>query len=535
MNVYLHSIGKLSLFVPSISVVEKDYIFDERYIFRKDYEKLKMKAKEDIELDALLLKGCIFLYERYNRIMGSYVLKDGVSLCGYKLLPYAIKKVERGKDTIINFFDKKTFEILKLCEGEIDFDIFMFDDKDRELLARAEKFGFIEKSKKQKKVEYVYYDNRYINTVHWSITGRCNAKCKHCYMAAPDAKYGELDSEIIFRMIDDMALAGVLNVTLTGGECLVRHDFLDIVDRLLKYNINIETIYTNGFLVNEKLLNELDKRGIHPEFNMSFDGVGYHDYMRGIIGAEEKTNKALSLCYEKGFSTGVEMCIFDKNKHTLRETINHLASLHVRGIKTNPVYNSTFWQKYGDGKDISVEELYDIYLDYIPHFYEDKKPMNVMLGGFFLDGPKRDHYIIPGYKMTNNLETTCVCGHVRNVMYISAEGRALPCMSLSDEEVQKKFPLLQEEGFKKCLQDSFYMKFIDTTAKEIIDKNDRCKNCEYNKNCFGGCRAAAYGDHKDLYGIDEYSCMMFKGGYVKKIEDTVRKAINKYGNGVNKF
>lgn len=54
VNVYLQSIGKSSLFVPSISVVEKDYISDERYIFRKDFEKLKMKAKEDIELDAIL-------------------------------------------------------------------------------------------------------------------------------------------------------------------------------------------------------------------------------------------------------------------------------------------------------------------------------------------------------------------------------------------------------------------------------------------------------------------------------------------------
>lgn len=54
VNVYLQSIGKANLFVPPVNVVEKDYIPDERYIAPNDYEKLKKKAKEDIELDAIL-------------------------------------------------------------------------------------------------------------------------------------------------------------------------------------------------------------------------------------------------------------------------------------------------------------------------------------------------------------------------------------------------------------------------------------------------------------------------------------------------
>ena len=34
---------------------------------------------------------------------------------------------------------------------------------------------------------YNHYDNRYIRDFYWSITGRCNFKCRHCYINAPDA------------------------------------------------------------------------------------------------------------------------------------------------------------------------------------------------------------------------------------------------------------------------------------------------------------------------------------------------------------
>ena len=93
---------------------------------------------------------------------------------------------------------------------------------------------------------------------------------------------------------------------------------------LLQRGIRITTIYSNGKLVTDKLLDELEQRGIYPEFNMSFDGVGHHDWLRGIPGAEEAVKEAFVRCRKRGFPTAAEMCIHEDNKHTLRESVNRM-------------------------------------------------------------------------------------------------------------------------------------------------------------------------------------------------------------------
>jgi len=457
-----------------------------------------------------------------------YILKDGIELCGWNLLPYALVKRSYKEEPRLLLVGDEHFEVLNLCDGSFDFDLPLVSDSFKTIVNQIKAWGVLDEVKEPnliKKVKYTYYDNRYMNKVHWSVTGKCNAKCKHCYMSAPDAKYGELSHEDAIKIANDIVRSGALKVSLTGGECLVRKDLFDIIDIFIKGNVYIDTIYTNGFLVNEKLLQKFIDRGIYPEFNMSFDGVGHHDWMRGIVGAEAMTNKALKLCHDKGFPTGVEMCIFRANKDTLRKTINHLASLGVRNIKTNPVSNSELWLKNGGGEALTTEELYNIYLEYIPHYYEDNQPMgHVMLGGFFYKNNNDGKFSIPLYHNYKNLDDACVCGHARGTMYIGPDGRGSTCMGICDMEVTKVFPLVQEIGMKKCLTDSEYMTFIDTRATKIIEHNkERCGNCEYKNNCAGGCRAGALGDHpNDLLGIDEYACFLFKGGYIEKIKAAVK-------------
>ena len=457
-----------------------------------------------------------------------YKLKPQYRLRGWEKLPYAL--VDTAQNNRVTFLRKLEFDALSLCNGRIDCDLPMIPESTRQLLPRLEKNGVIGACEAgdaiTPKQGYQKHPSRYIKTAHWSVTGRCNYRCKHCYMSAPDAKYGELSHETVMDMIDQPAECGVMNVSLTGGECLVRKDFPEIVDALLERDIPITQIYSNGALVSEKLLSALEERGVRPEFNMSYDAPGWHDWLRGIDGAEAAVDRAFRLCRERGFPTGAELCIHGKNKHLLRETVKHLGDLGCRSLKTNPIGDVGEWKKNGYGQSVTTEELFELYLDYIPHFYEDGMPLSLQLGGFFMASPRQpERFDIPLAKGKCDPSKTCVCGHARMVMYISADGRALPCMSLSGMEIQEKFPLITENGLASCLTDSFYMSFIDTRASDYLALHPECQACEYAPYCLGGCRASALdsNDGTDLMGRDEACCRMLREGYAARVLALMQK------------
>lgn len=134
-----------------------------------------------------------------------FILDRRIKLRGWKLLPYALVFAPTNH---VEFIDKDTFDTLSLCNGKIDFDNPLFDDDTRRKLLFLEEKGVISKASDtdalEESQEYRYFDNRFIRSALFSITGRCNCKCKHCYMSANDAKYGELSKEEIFSIIDQI-------------------------------------------------------------------------------------------------------------------------------------------------------------------------------------------------------------------------------------------------------------------------------------------------------------------------------------------
>jgi len=459
-----------------------------------------------------------------------YLLNERYRLCGWDKLPYAVVDRKYGSACVVT---KPVMDTLDLCNGKIDFSIPLISNEQRDIAQELLKEGIIcqcEPGAELKNIQkYRLYDNRYMQTVHWSVTGRCNCKCKHCYISGADDKYGELSHNDVMKIIDDMGNCGVLNCTLTGGEALIRSDFWDIVDGILERDIRIFRIYSNGFLVNETFLNGLKERGISPEINMSFDGTGTHDWLRGITGAEKAVRKAFLLCRDMGIPTGAEMCLWKGNSHTLRQSINDLADMGCSNLKVTPVTNTGAWKEggYGETDSLSEEELFSTFYEYLDDFYEDLPRMLVHLGGFFLaDGNNPDHFSLPAVHCYNDPLRASICVHARNDLYISAEGRAETCMAMSSmpAEFQSKFPLIQERGLKECLTDSAYMKLIDTRSEEIIERNEKCRACRYRTVCLGGCRAGAVMYHpEEILSSDEMVCKMYRDGWVSKIIDKVTK------------
>ena len=93
-----------------------------------------------------------------------------------------------------------------------------------------------------------------------------------------------------------------------------------------------------------KLLDELEKRQLRPAFHMSFDGVGWHDWMRGVQGAEKIVVDAMCRCRERGIPTSAAMVLFKENKGSIRESVNLMASLGCRALKINNASPQGEWK-----------------------------------------------------------------------------------------------------------------------------------------------------------------------------------------------
>ena len=462
--------------------------------------------------------------------MRFYSLKPQCSLCGWIGMPYAL----RCKDHIRRL-ERDTFNALVLCDGQRDFDTIQINDNIQHALLFFEKEGIVEFHDEPRLLQpdqyYRFYDVRYFQNVLWSITGKCNYKCRHCYLEAPDAAFGEITTEEAFRIIDQMAACGICRVELTGGEPLIRIDFWQLVDRLCEHGITIDQIYTNGWLLTEKTLDNFSARHIKPEFIISFDGIGWHDWMRGIKGAEEDALRVIRMCKEKDFSVSAEMCIHEGNKHVLRESVLKLAAEGVRGIKVSNIVNNDLWLRNSEGREQTIKMYIDAMLEYIPHFFEDGMPIDLMLASIALlrKGSKEYSALAEFDKGTEKCLQRHICGSARVSCYIGPDGRLLPCMPIASAKEREQFPKVQDIGLKQAFNDSYYMQYVDRRVKDLLATCKTCRECPYHLRCGGGCRATAvlYGE-KDLMGPDPSRCMMWKEGYLDKLHTICDAAIRQY-------
>ena len=427
------------------------------------------------------------------------------------------------------------FQALMLCDGETELSNDWLDESIRQELKQLTEDGLIEVSSSASPLHpeqyYKYYHNRYVERVFWSVTGRCNFRCRHCYMDAPDAALGELSTEEAFDLIDQMAECGVQNVDITGGEPFVRKDFWQLVDRILSHKMVINQVYTNGWLLDDSILDKFESRGLKPEFSISFDGVGWHDWMRGVPGAEEAALRAFDLCKKRGFYATASVCIHRGNVSSLPQTIEALRTVGVREVKTAHVDMTDLWRCHSEGNAMTQQEYMDAMIPYITWYYEAGRPIEDLEFG----GIARLRKDAPGelsarcYDGTEACMDCYLCGATRKSCYITPEGRLLPCMPMTSSPEQSKFPRVQDIGLQKGLSDSYYMQFVNGRVKDLFAANQECAGCSYRYKCGGGCRAAALtGADHDLMGCDRDMCMFWKNHYDERILQTIREAEAKY-------
>ena len=97
-------------------------------------------------------------------------------------------------------------------------------------------------------------------SVHIDPTWRCNERCIHCYLDHGEAD--ELSLSELRELLDQMADAGTLFLTLSGREIFLRRDLFAIVEhaRLRGFDIKLKT---NAILIAEKEAARIAELGVH--------------------------------------------------------------------------------------------------------------------------------------------------------------------------------------------------------------------------------------------------------------------------------
>lgn len=462
-----------------------------------------------------------------------YLLDERFSLRGWQDRHFGLYDTIRKEP---KFITKARFLQLIYCDGAHDLDETQLSPEEKKFIDEAKEVGVIRPAGFAEylnpRQEYITYPASYRRQVHWSVTGACNLKCRHCFMSAPHSKHGVPSHEQIIAIVDQLAECGIFQVGITGGEPLTREDFLEIIDALNERGIGVATIYTNGWLVNEEFLDALDRRHVHPPFQLSFDGVGWHDFLRGVPGAEEKTLQALKLLQQRDHPVSVSMCMHRKNRHVLRESVNLMASLGVRSMKCGSMMELGEWAQ-PELRDLQLtnEEELQMFEEYIPQYFEDNAPVSIMMSGMFMYTPGDPEWNIFNIRKCAPEEEEHMpsCGVLLNNFYIGAEGMVCPCMGMADCNYAQHFPNLFETPLKEILaKDSAFDRLCRTTVSEVRNGNDKCRNCKYIDRCTGGCRNAVLMAGDNYYGVDPDICWFFEHDGEARITAAAQKPFEEY-------
>ena len=102
--------------------------------------------------------------------------------------------------------------------------------------------------------------------VIWNLVRRCNLACKHCYSISADKDFpGELSTDEIFSVMDDLKRFRVPVLILSGGEPLLRADIFAIAQRAKAMGFYVG-LSSNGTLI--------DATNIDRIAECDFDYVG---------------------------------------------------------------------------------------------------------------------------------------------------------------------------------------------------------------------------------------------------------------------
>ena len=457
--------------------------------------------------------------------MSRYVLQPDWRLLGWKGDPFFLARRSDGTTRRLSLTE---FAFLLRCDGQTEMGTEDWPPVPDWAVRQRVIAPCAGEERLRPEQEYRLFPNRRAERMHLSVTGRCNLNCRHCFHAADCRPRSEEPTlEQLSSLLDSMEACGVRRLRLDGGEPLMRRDLLNVTAEMAKRDIAVCEIMTNGALLTPGFLDELEKQGHRPRWFVSFDGLGCHDWLRGVPGTEEKALEAIGLLCRRGYCVNVHQCVWRDSLPSVRPTVRKMQELGVSRYRIVPVEPSLRWRETSAEQSISIEQ----WLRYIPGFldwwYGADIHMDLDLWSFWTHryGDKRA-CIVPDLASGGGDDDSPACASHRNRPFIDADGRVVPCMPLSG--ITGAYGIgwgnvYQGDDLRELFTDSPFLDQISCTCGQIKESNPKCHSCPWRDRCAAACRAEALARCGRLNGIDERICMFFESGCYEQLQAVAEK------------
>ena len=157
--------------------------------------------------------------------------------------------------------------------------------------------------------------------VIWNLIRRCNLTCKHCYASSADKDFpGELNTEQVYGVLNNLKDFGVPVLILSGGEPLMRPDIFEISHRAKDMGFYVG-LSSNGTLITEDNIQNIVDVG-YNYVGVSIDGSREtHDKFRRKQGSFDEALNGIRLCHDAGIKVGLRFTLTQDNKQDLPELL----------------------------------------------------------------------------------------------------------------------------------------------------------------------------------------------------------------------
>lgn len=176
----------------------------------------------------------------------------------------------------------------------------------------------------------------------FELTFRCNLHCAHCYCNLPlndqEAIENELMTEEIFNIFDQIAEAGCLWLLITGGEPLLRKDFLETYTYAKKKGFLI-TLFTNGTLITQEVADYLAEwQPFSVEITLYGATKDTYESVTRIPGSFKRCKRGIDLLLERKIPLGLKTMMMTLNHNELFQMREYAEELGVK-FRFDPTLN----------------------------------------------------------------------------------------------------------------------------------------------------------------------------------------------------